>query len=164
MAMPVNTAKVEGRRTLKFAALEEVLADAERLNRGPVNALGNWSAGQIFEHLAIAFNRSIDGFTMTFPWYFRLMARIFKNKLMSGSMPPGFKLPADGAKVMEPAPTSTEKGLADLRAAISRLQREPKRARHPLFGELSKEEWNTIHLMHASLHMSFLVQPYGATA
>jgi Protein of unknown function (DUF1569) len=77
MSMPVNTAKVDGRRKLDYASLEEVLADADRLSSRPVKVLGNWSAGQIFRHLALAFNGSIDGFTMTFPWPLRLMARFF---------------------------------------------------------------------------------------
>ncbi len=155
--MPVNTAKVDGRRKLDYASLEEMLADANRLASGPVKALGNWSAGQIFKHLAIAYNGSIDGFTMTFPLPLRLMARLFKKKLINGAMPAGFNLPADAAKAVLPGPTSTEEGLADLHAAVARLEREPHRARHPMFGEISKEEWNKIHLAHANLHMSFLV-------
>jgi hypothetical protein len=157
MSMPVNTAKVDGRRKLDYASLEEVLADADRLSSGPVKVLGNWSAGQIFRHLAIAFNASIDGFTMTFPWYFRLMARVFRKKLLGGPMPAGFNLPSEGAKALTPEPTSTEEGLADLHAAVARLEREPYRAKHPMFGDLGKEEWNKLHLKHASLHMSFVV-------
>ena len=155
--MPVDTAKVDGRRKLDYASLEEVLADADRLSSGPVKVLGNWSAGQIFRHLANAYNSSIDGFTMTFPLPLRLMARIFKKKLLAGPMPAGFKLPSDGAKALAPAPTSTEEGLADLHAAVARLERESHRAKHPMFGELSKEQWSNIHLKHANLHMSFLV-------
>jgi hypothetical protein len=157
LPMPVNTAKVAGRRKLDYASLQEMLADADRLSSCPVKTLGNWSAGQIFRHLAISFHGSIDGFTMTFPWYFRLMARVFKKKLLSGPMPPGFKLSPEVAESMVPEATSTEEGLADLHAAASRLEREPHRARHPLFGNIGKEEWNRIHLKHASLHMSFLV-------
>jgi len=85
------------------------------------------------------------------------MAKLLLKKMIAGPMPPGFNLPAEGAKVMTPGPTSTEEGLADLQAAVARLQREPHRARHPMFGEISKEEWNKIHLAHAKLHMSFLV-------
>jgi hypothetical protein len=44
--MPVDTGKVERRRTLNYASFEAVLADAERLSGGSVKALGNWSAGQ----------------------------------------------------------------------------------------------------------------------
>ncbi len=155
--MPVNTAKVEGRRNLNYASFDEVLADADRVSSGPVKQLGNWSPGQIFRHLAIVYNGSIDGFTMTFPWYIRLLAMVFKKRLLAGPMPSGLKLPAEGAKVLIPPPTSTEEGLAELRAAIARLEKEPHRARHPVFGTFSREEWNKIHLSHASLHMSFLV-------
>jgi hypothetical protein len=155
--MPVNTAKVVGRRNLNYASLDELLADADRMSAGPVKALGNWSAGQIFRHLARAFNASIDGFTVTFPWYLCVLARVFRKKLVAGPMPPGFKLPAKGASDLEPEPTPAEAGLAELHAAVDRLGREPHRASHPLFGDLDRETWNTIHLKHASLHMSFLV-------
>jgi Protein of unknown function (DUF1569) len=155
--MPVDTAKVDGRRKINYASLEELLADAARLSSGPVAVLGNWSPGQVFKHLALAYNGSIDGLSFTLPWPVRMMARIFKNKLLSGPMPAGFKLPSDGAKALSPAPMSTEDGLADLRAAIERLQRESHRAKHPVFGELTKEQWDKLHLKHASLHMSFLV-------
>jgi Protein of unknown function (DUF1569) len=157
MPMPVDTAKVEGRRKLDYASLEAVLADADRLSSGPMRLLGNWSGGQIFRHLAIVFNGSIDGLTMNFPWPVRTMARLFKKKLINGPMPPGIKLPSEGAKAVTPSPTSTEEGLAELHAAVARLEREPHRAKHPVFGDLSKEEWNQIHLKHSSLHMSFLV-------
>jgi hypothetical protein len=155
--MPVDTVKVHDRRKLDYASFEEMLADADRLASGPVKVLGNWSAGQIFRHLALAYNGSIDGFTMTFPWPLRMMARVFKKKLINGSMPPGFNLPSEGAKAIAPGETTTAEGLADLHSAVARLERESHRAKHPMFGDLSKEQWNTIHLNHASLHMSFLV-------
>jgi hypothetical protein len=155
--MSVKTAKVEGRRTVNYASLEDVLADAERLSSGHAQVLGNWSPGQIFRHLAKAYNGSIDGLTGTFPWHIRTIARLFKKKLIAGAMPPGIKLPADLAEAVIPEPTSTEDGLAELRAAVARLENEPHRAKNPVFGELTKEEWNQIHINHAKLHMSFLV-------
>jgi hypothetical protein len=155
--MSINTAKVEGRRKLKFASYEELVADVDRLTSGPVKTLGNWSPGQAFRHLAIAYNGSIDGFTMTFPLPLRLMGKLFRKKLLSTPMPAGFKLPAAGAKAMVPPPTPTEEGAAELRAAIARLEREPRRAKHPVFGTITNEEWDTVHLTHASLHLSFLV-------
>jgi hypothetical protein len=155
--MSINTAKVEGGRKLKFASYEELLADVDRLTSGPVTTLGNWSPGQAFRHLAIAYNGSIHGFTMTFPLPLRLMGKLFRKKLLSTPMPAGFKLPASGAKAMVPPPTPTEEGAAELRAAIARLEREPQRAKHPVFGTITKEEWDKVHLTHASLHLSFLV-------
>ncbi len=154
--MSVNTAKVAGRRTLDYKSFDELLADADRLSSANVKTLGNWSPGQIFQHLANAFNGSIDGFPNAFPWFMQAMARMFKNKLVNGAMPAGIKMPAKLAKVVMPEPTSTEVGLGNLHAAVSRLKQDLHRAPHPAFGEISKKEWDTVHLKHASLHMSFL--------
>jgi hypothetical protein len=154
--MSVNTAKVEGRREVDYKSFDELLADADRLSSGDVKTLGNWSPGQIFQHLANVFNGSIDGLPKAFPWFMRAMARPFKKKLIYGPMPAGMKMPDILAKAVMPEPTSTEVGLSNLHAAVSRLKREPHRAAHPIFGQISKEEWDSIHLKHAGLHMSFL--------
>jgi Protein of unknown function (DUF1569) len=154
--MSVNTAKVVARRKLDYKSFDELLADADRLSTDNVKTLGNWSAGQIFQHLAHAYNGSIDGLPGGFPWFIRTAARIFKKKLIGGAMPAGIKMPATLAKAVMPEPTSTQVGLANLHAAVSRLKQEPRRATHPVFGEITKEEWDTIHLNHANLHMSFL--------
>jgi hypothetical protein len=159
----INTAKVQGRRNLRFAAYDELRGDVDRLTSGPVKVLGNWSPGQIFRHLAIAYNASIDGFTMTFPLHLRLIGRVFRKKLLTMQMPAGFKLPPNGAAMLEPPSTATDEGAAQLRAAIERLEREPKRAKHPMFGELTREEWDRVHLTHASLHLSFLIPERAAT-
>jgi hypothetical protein len=47
--------------------------------------------------------------------------------------------------------------LNELRAAIDRLNREPKRAPSPVFGKMTREEWDQLHLRHAELHLSFFV-------
>ncbi|MCE9554629.1 MAG: DUF1569 domain-containing protein, partial [Planctomycetes bacterium] len=53
----INTAKVAGRRPLRFASTDEVLAEVERLVAAPqVQPLGNWSLAQAISHLA----RSLD--------------------------------------------------------------------------------------------------------
>ena len=155
--MSVDTRKVQGRRQVQFASYDELLADIDRLSSGPVTALGNWSPGQAFAHLARAYNSSIDGFSMTFPFPMRLMGKLFRKKLLTMQMPPGFKLPAAGAKAMVPPATATEDGAAQLRAAIERLKREHHRANHPMMGPLTREEWDRVHLTHARLHLSFLI-------
>jgi hypothetical protein len=133
------------------------LADAERLSGGQIKTLGNWSPGQVYMHLARSMNDSIDGSKMKVSWFMRLLAGMLKNKVLSGPMSAGFKLPKDAEKVLVPGPTSTEEGLAALRAAITRQQTETKRAPSPAFGPLTKDEWHKLHLNHAALHMSFLV-------
>ena len=95
--MAISTSKVQGRRTLKFSSLQDVLADAERMSAGNVKALGS-PAGQIFQHLAKSLNDSIDGSDARFPWYLTVPARSMKKKPINGSMPPGFKLPGRGGQ------------------------------------------------------------------
>ncbi len=155
--MPVITGKVVGRRSLDYATFEELLADADKMSTIPIKTLGNWSAGQIFRHLAISFNGAIDGLAITFPWHMRLMVKIFKTKLLNMAMPAGYKMKPENAKISEPGPATTEDGLADLRAAVARLKSNPHRAKHPLMGNLTYEQWDRIMLKHASLHMSFLI-------
>ncbi len=154
--MSIDTKQVVNRRKVHYHSLAELLADAERLAANGARPLGNWSAGQVFQHLANAMNGSIDGLPGTFPWYIKFMARLFKKRFIGGPMPAGLTVPKDLAEKVMPAPISTEEGLAHLRAAIARLESDPKRAPSPIFGSMTKEEWNTMHLNHANLHMSFL--------
>jgi hypothetical protein len=154
--MAVDTKQVTERRQVQYATLQDILNDAERLSRGPITTLGNWSAGQIFSHLATAMNGSIDGLNIQTPWYYRLMGRLFKKQMLRGPMPPGFQLPPEAAREMVPGPKTTEEGLAELRAAIHRLETEDKRTPSAFLGYLTREEWNQLHCTHAALHMSFL--------
>ncbi|MFL5245711.1 MAG: DUF1569 domain-containing protein [Gemmataceae bacterium] len=155
--MSVDTRKVADRRELHFNTVEDILADLDDISRKKVRALGNWTPGQVYRHLATTMNSSIDGFGFTAPWPFRMIGKlIMKKRLMNKPMSPGFKLPANAAKVLEPAPTGDDEGLATLRSALHRLQTESKRARSPFLGELTREEWNRMHCRHAELHLSFL--------
>ena len=155
--MAIDTSTVKDRRTITFCSLQDVLADAERMSAGNVKALGNWSAGQIFRHLAKVMDDSIDGSNFKVAWFIRFLSPMLKKRMLRGPMPPGFKLPDAAAAVLVPEPTSTEEGLAALRAAIARLERDPRRAPNPVFGVLTNEEWTQLHLLHSALHLSFLV-------
>ena len=78
--MTVETKKVRGRRKVRYESLDEFLTDAERHAQGDVRAIGNWSAGQIYEHLARAFDGSIDGVGFMMPAPVRwVMSLLFKN-------------------------------------------------------------------------------------
>ena len=156
--MPVDTAKVENRRKLKFENIEDILADVEHLNQGKFKTLGNWSGGQILKHLTIVMNGSIDGMPASFPWILRkLLGPPMKKRVLAKGMTPGFQLPARAAKNLVPSETSWEEGVKGIRAAIRRLQTESKREPHIFFGAMTRDEWNRLHCHHASMHLSFLV-------
>lgn len=155
IVQPVNTKKVEGRRKVRYASHEEVLADAERLAASDAPTIGNWSKGQIYKHLAGTLDLSIDGGGGMLPAPARFLLKfVFKKKFLNDSIPSGFKAP----EKFVPGETSTEEGLELLRQATLRMGEVSQRALHPGFGELTREEWDLFHFRHAEMHMSFIVE------
>jgi hypothetical protein len=155
----IDTTKVKERRQLHFTSLDDILADLDHLAEAPeVRTLGNWSAGQIFQHLAVAFTCSIDGFPFHLPAPVRFLFRLFlKRAVLNKPMSAGFRLPAKAATKLVPLPIGKEEGLENLRRAIHRLQTEEQRSPNPVVGKLTREEWDNLHCRHAELHLSFLV-------
>jgi hypothetical protein len=155
--MPVDSTKVQGRRELRFASLDDILADVEKLAQGKVRALGNWPPGTILKHVAVPMVGSIDGFALPVPWWGRIFGWLFKRRILTSAMPPGFRLSANAEKMLVFPGATWEEGVMALRTAIQRLKTESKRERSPFLGALTAEEWNLFHCRHAELHLSFLV-------
>ncbi len=155
---PINTSKVEGRRELHFATLDEMLAEAEQLAAARnVRALGNWRLGQALGHLAAAMNMAVDGATLR-----RAMAhsndRADDEEAGAQEDAPGYSLPASAAKeLIPPATMSTDEGIKRFRAAVARLKATPNRAPSPFLGRLTREESDRLQMSHAELHLSFFV-------
>lgn len=156
--MAVDTKTVKNRRQVSYRSYNDILADAETLAARDVKTLGNWSYAQILEHLAAGMDASIDGVPFSAPLPMRIIGKYFlKSRFLNKSLPSGYQIPKTAEKEFLPAETATvEGGLAHLRRAIERCQNEPSRCAHPLFGRLSREEWDTFNLRHAELHMSFV--------
>jgi hypothetical protein len=155
----IDTANVSGRRTLHFDTIDQILDDVDMLGKSrEIRALGNWSPGQIFQHLANTMNCSIDGFKSMLPAPLRWLLRIFmKKRILTSGMTPGFKLGKRQAEQLVPPPTNVEDGLLSLRTALHRLKTEAKRSPSAFLGHLTDDEWTQIHCRHAELHLSFLV-------
>lgn len=162
--MSVKTNLVRDRRRLRFDSYGDVLFDAELIVASESLLLGNWSLGQILHHLALSMHASMDGLAVEVAWWRQMLARAcYRRPMLAGPMPAGLKLPSDVAELLLPGPISAAGGLAELRAAVERLSFETERARHPLLGEMSLDEWDSFHLRHAELHLSFAL-PVGVPA
>ena len=158
----IKTFKVKNRRTLRFDSLGDIAAEVERLAKArEIKALGNWSPGQVFQHLSIVMNGAIDGIHVKLPLAMRIIVPavvlILKSRILNKPMPAGFRLNADAAKVLVPPPTSVEDGLAAIRNGLHRLANETKREVHPFMGKLNNEEWDKLQCRHCEMHLSFLV-------
>jgi Protein of unknown function (DUF1569) len=155
---PVKTSKVQGRRELHFANLDEMLADAEMLAAAPrVKQLGNWTLGQALGHLANAMDMAVDGAKIRPPWLIGLMGRMFKKQVLK-KMGPGYNLPPNVAKDLIPLPSlTTAEGIVMFRTGVRRLKATPDRAPSPFLGRLTREESDRLQCSHAELHLSFFV-------
>jgi hypothetical protein len=158
MAELVKTGKVTGRRNLHFNSLDDILADVEQLARArEIKTLGNWSAGQVVQHLSLVMTKSIDGFDSRLPWIVRVLMNFFMKKyVINKPMGAGFQLPKKAAAELIPAETSWEEGLASIRTALGRLKTETTRVPSPFLGKMTVEDWTKLHCRHSELHLSFL--------
>ncbi|MEW4452373.1 DUF1569 domain-containing protein [Bremerella sp. JC817] len=160
--MAINTKGVQGRREVHYRTPQEVLVDARQLAEAEhIETLGNWSPGQIFDHLAKAFDMAIDGADFRAFFLLRWFATLFlKRKFLERGLPPG--LPTNECFV--PEPIDNDAGLARLEDAIGRYLQDPRRGLHPIFGKLTPEEWTQFQLRHCEMHMSFLKVQQDVTA
>lgn len=102
---------------------------------------------------------SIDGFPFSANPVMRFMAKLlFKKKFLTKPLPAGFQAPASAGSLM-PEEVTTEKGLAEMQAAIARCKNETGRVNHPFFGNLTLAEWEMFQLRHAEMHLSFVLPP-----
>ncbi|WP_164102408.1 DUF1569 domain-containing protein [Candidatus Laterigemmans baculatus] len=154
----INCPSSRGRRQLAFQSLEDILGEGERLSQSRVQTVGNWSLGQILDHLATWMEFSIDGVPARIAWPLRVVLRPFRKQILRRPVPAGFRWPADADPRLVPqGPVSDSEGLEHLRRAIARLRAEPTRAPSPLLGKLTPEEWEQLHLRHAEHHLSYVL-------
>jgi Protein of unknown function (DUF1569) len=147
-------ATTAGRRALTFARLDEIMPDVDRLLRG-YTTVGRWSLGQICNHLTMAVNGSLDGFSTKVPWLVRKMiAPIFLRRMLkSGTMPEGVKVPQS---VLPVANLDDRAEAEALRAALKRFaEHSGALIDHPFFGPLGRDRWDLLHRIHCAHHLSF---------
>jgi hypothetical protein len=159
----MSTTVTRARRQVRYESLDDFLADAERLSNMPIHTVGNWSYPQILDHLARTVTASLDGFGFKAPaWARLLIAPFVKNSFLTKTMKAGFNLPKSAAALIPTNDLTLSAAMENLRKALARFRNEPAGAEHPFFGKLASQEWNSLHLRHAELHMSFVV-PDGIT-
>jgi hypothetical protein len=146
------------RRQLFFAGLEEVMPEVERLAAG-YKAVGQWSLGQICNHLTASFNFVTVGVSGSSPSNAPedpRLALIRTRFFRAGRFPDGKSAP-----VSELVPGTGLDDRAEAEALCDALARfdlatGPCRA-HPFLGSMTKEEWSRFQCLHAAHHLGFVV-------
>ena len=144
------------RRSLYFESYEEVVREIESLEKNGYSMVGRWTLAQACAHLDYYYKGSLDGFADMLPWIVRLLVGkpLLWWVLRQDTMREG------GAT----APKSVPKAEDDTKESITTAKDNLKRlttatALHPsgLFGELTVEQWRTLHLKHSAHHLGFLI-------
>ena len=145
------------RRSVRYSTLSDIVQDAEQLLSSH-HTVGNWTFGQICQHLAKTMNCSFDGFGFTAPWFARwVIAPFIKNSVLIKPMRPGFKLPERGSALLPDESVASDVGLQQLKSAVERFSHEAPTAPHPFLGQMASEEVVQLQLRHAELHLSSIV-------
>jgi hypothetical protein len=182
----LTTARIDTRhaerRALTLSTLDDLAREIDRIEhasrpeREGIRVTGNWSAGQIFEHLTRLIERSMDGFhelpaserpapggLRGIPVRAELAAattaeRALRTRLLAGPMQPGGPSMALPGEIEPPIQMWTNDGAARLRNVLGRIRAaHPMDKPSPTLGRLTPEEWTTLHLRHAELHLSFIL-------
>lgn len=146
------------RRDVHYTSLDDFRADADRLARTALHTVGTWTYPQILDHLAKSIAASLDGYGFKAPWFARvLIAPLMKNSFLTKPMRAGFRLPASAKAIMPDNDVTLPTAIEKLHSALARYEVESQRAPHPFLGMLASQEYDSLHLRHCELHMSFVV-------
>lgn len=161
MGNAVNLRKAD-RRDLDFESVDDALEDLQRIlsaeRLGELRTSGNWSAGQIFQHVGRFIRYSYDGFPFSSPLPIRLASRLLKPVILGDRpFPVGVGLRGDSAALLPDAVVATQEGVEELRTQLHRIKSgEKMTAKSPALGPLTHDQWLTLHLKHAAHHFSYL--------
>lgn len=144
-------------RQVKLNSFEDLLAELEKIEKArELKTSGVWSVYQLLEHMSENLYGSLHGFSRHQPKIVRMTIGKFvlRKILKSGVMRSGYPNPH--------TPKTREEGdilssIQKLRSIIEEFQNHRGNfAMHPIFDKLTKEQWMQLHLIHFSMHLSFL--------
>lgn len=144
------------RRPLKFASFDEIVPDIERLIGGH-RTVGNWTLGQICDHLAAVHRLLVDAPappepSVPTPGQEEQKRRFFATGEVGEGRPMPGVLHTPAAKDAAEAAEEVRDSLAYYRAATTAPATE-----HPWLGPLTKDQWDQVVLIHAAHHLSFAI-------
>jgi hypothetical protein len=148
---------------LDFGDFDAVVRDAESLAAGGYDRAGGWDLAQVCLHLAEWMRFPLDGFprpalpVRLMLWLLRhtMGRRIGRRILATRSMPSGRPTLRETVS----APGGDEAAAVEqLRQVVARFQAHAGPFHpSPLFGDLEREEWAQLQLIHCAHHLSFLI-------
>ncbi len=146
------------RRALEFDRLSNAVDECERLLESGYVRNGNWSLGQICQHMRLTIEANMNGYPkwmtiLGFPLR-PILSRFALPKLLAGQSPKGIKT----APMFVP-PTDVD-DVQEVEAFSKCVQRfladDGELHPHPGFGSMSREKFEKFHAAHMAHHLGFL--------
>ncbi len=147
-----------GRRKARLLTLAELREQIQSIESGNHDLRGKWSAGQVFYHLAAAFEASIEGLPAGYPRTIRTLVRPFRWIITRVRFPPCLPIPnAIRFKLDPPTHADFDLEKSRLLGSIERfVEFSGQHPPHPVLGSLTRDEWIGFHLRHCQHHLSFV--------
>lgn len=144
-------------RTLRFESIDAAMAEAERLAAAETRTTGQFSLGQIFEHLARTFEVVLGERKMPpSPLPMRILSRLIRPLVLRKAQT-GFKLPSKAQNVLWPSEeVSVEDGLRHLREACEKFKTTDPLPRHVFFGNMTRAQHDALQCRHFEGHLGFV--------
>jgi hypothetical protein len=142
------------RRQLKYASVDEILVDVERLRQGGCEQCGNWTLPQACWHLVqtTQFVMRPGPYPADTPE--QIAARPLMHKVLNEGMPPG--IPAPDAVL--PPPDAPASAVDDFVATMKKFAAFPGPfGPHRRFGQVGDDTIRRLTLAHAAHHLSHFV-------
>lgn len=149
------------RRELTLADLDEVVNECKTLQDSGYTATGNWSLGQMCNHIRLTMESNMYGYPrwmmmLGFPLRPLLrrfaLPRLLAGNSVNGVRTAGMFVPSDGLD-----DTMELEKFEKFEKCVEEFQHStgPLHA-HPGFGKMSRVEFDRFHATHAAHHLSFL--------
>ena len=143
-------------RELQFSSLNDVIPEVDRLMAAH-RTLGNWSLGQICNHLAATMRLAVESPAKRAPWIVRKLIgpALFRCILRKGRLRPGVKSPA----MLIPRPGLDDRAEAEALCDTIQLlmDRLPDPVDHAFFGKVARADYLRLQCMHCAHHLGFVI-------
>lgn len=152
-------------RKLEFESIAACRAELQRVLEadaaGTLQAVGNWTPGQILAHIAAWIEYGYEGYPLKkVPFFVQWLLRLKFKQILRSGMSPGVRIPGVQGGTTGADDMSTTVAYERLQHALDRLEKgEEATYVSPAFGDMSHEQRVALNLRHAELHLGFLQYP-----
>lgn len=146
-------------RQLTFNHLDDILNDVIALSEAAnIKVGGQWTAAQNIDHIRRTMILAREGTDVKAPFFLRFLGRFLKGGVGKKAIPSGFKIPPQLAAVFAPSADITLQDAVEKFKTEIALIKVPGSMNKPspVFGKMTHQRWEQLHLRHAELHLGFL--------